>query len=174
MQRTRKAETSCIDPQSIDAANAALARLKSARLTVVTAESCTGGLLSAVLSQAKDAGEVLHGGFVTYSKRHKAQSLGVDAGLLESRGSVNAEVVNQLMQGALARSPADIAIAVSGVLGPSADEDGSPVGLVYFGICRRGRAPVSLRKDYGEKSADVLRRTVVCDALHMLAAHAAS
>lgn len=158
----------CIDPGLVHRAEDIIHVLRRAHLTVVTAESCTAGLICSVLSQADGAGEVLHGGFVTYSKANKTMALGVDRLLLKREGSVAPEVVREMVQGALLRSPADVALAVSGVLGPSADEDGNPVGLVYFGIGRRNGAVIITRKNYGEQPHDALRRSVVMDGLDLL------
>jgi nicotinamide-nucleotide amidase len=159
----------CIDTALAKRAGEIVDELKSRGLTVVTAESCTAGLVSAALSLAEGAGDVLHGSFVVYSKANKAMALGVDAQLLAREGSVNAEVVRALCEGALARSPADLALAVSGVLGPSPDEDGNPVGLVYVCCQRRGGEPRHRKKDYGAQPHDVLRRKVVLDTLDMIA-----
>lgn len=158
----------CIDQSLIDHAARVLRPLKSRGLTIVTAESCTAGLISAALSQADGASDVLHGSFVTYTKANKVKALGVDEALLVREGSVNAEVVRQLACGALERSPADLAIAVSGVLGPSPDEDGNPVGLVFFACCHRDGEPQTARKDYGNQPHDVLRRAAVLDALALV------
>lgn len=156
---------SCIDDELLERANIVVGTLKDRGLTIVTAESCTAGLISAALSFAEGAGDVLHGSFVTYTKANKAMALGVDDDLLEQQGSVNAEVVRELAAGALSRSPADLALSVSGVLGPSPDEDGNPVGLVYFCCQRRGQNPIHLRRDYGAQPHDTLRRKAVLDAL---------
>lgn len=161
-------DSPCIDRSLIDSAARLLRRLKSRGLTIVTAESCTAGLICAALSQAEGAGEVLHGSFVTYTKANKAKALGVDEALLAREGSVNAEVVRQLARGALDRSPADLAIAVSGVLGPSPDEDGNPVGLVFFACCGGDRELTIVRKDYGGQAHDALRHAVVLDALALV------
>jgi nicotinamide-nucleotide amidase len=160
--------TSCIDRELVASAKAALDRLKDHGLTIVTAESCTAGLISAALSQAEGAGEILHGSFVTYTKANKSAALGVAAEVLRNEGSVNASVARQLACGALERSPADLALAVTGVLGPEPDEDGNPVGLVYFACCRRGDQPEVERKNYGNRAHDVLLRTAVKDALAMV------
>jgi nicotinamide-nucleotide amidase len=112
-----------------------LARLEARGLTIVTAESCTAGLIAAALSQGDGAGEVLHGGFVTYTKVQKARALRVSKRQLDRSGSVSRSVALQLAKGALRHSLADLSIAVTGVLGPEADEDGNPVGLVYL-CCR--------------------------------------
>jgi nicotinamide-nucleotide amidase len=165
---TRLADSSCVDQGLVHRAEDIVRALRDARLSVVTAESCTAGLVSAVLSQADGAGQVLHGSFVAYSKANKTIALGVDSELLKRDGSVTAEVVRQMVHGALSRSPADLALAVSGVLGPSPDEDGNPVGLVYFG-CGHRNSPVAVsRKNYGPQPHDVLRHRVVMDGLDLL------
>jgi len=155
----------CIDEALVARAAEVVAGLKRKQLTLVTAESCTAGLISAALSQAPGAGEVLHGSFVTYTKANKAMALGVDLFVLKSQGSVNAEVVRQLARGALARSPADLALAVSGVLGPEPDVDGNPVGLVYFCCCHRHEELRVLRADMGQLPHDTLRREAVLQGL---------
>lgn len=165
LARDARNRHTCIDEALVRRAGEVLHRLKQGNLTVVTAESCTAGLISAVLSQADGASDVLHGSFVTYTKANKAMALGVDAELLRRQGSVNAEVVRQLAAGALARSPADLAIVVSGVLGPEPDEDGNPVGVVFFGCGKRNGDLRIERKDFGKKPHDALRRAAVLEAL---------
>jgi nicotinamide-nucleotide amidase len=157
-----------MDRSLVDRASQVAKHLQAERLTVVTAESCTAGLISAVLSEADGASEILHGSFVTYTKANKIKALGVDKALLEGQGSVNAEVIRQLIAGALERSPADVALAVSGVLGPSPDEDGNPVGLVYLGCGLRGQPPSIVRKCYPDLPHEILRRKAVMDALELL------
>jgi PncC family amidohydrolase len=120
-----------------------LTLLKRNGLSVVTAESCTAGLLAKTLSDAPGAAEHLSGGFVTYTKQQKEKALGVSSHLLRTKGAVCREVASELAEGALKRSVADIAIAVTGVAGPDPDEDGNPVGRVIVGVCCRGRSPVS-------------------------------
>jgi PncC family amidohydrolase len=110
----------------------------------------------------------LYGGFVVYSKDHKASSRGVDAALLKEKGSVNAEVALQMAQGALRRSPARVSMAVTGVLGPGPDEDGNPAGLVYFAACRAGFEPLSVRQAFAAGNPDVVRRRAVEQGLQLL------
>ena len=105
-----------------DLAERALAAAGRRNLTIATAESCTAGKLSALLSEAPGAGEHLHGSFVTYTKANKVQTLGVDAGLLKAKGAVCREVAVAMAEGALHRSPADVAVAITGVAGPDPDE----------------------------------------------------
>lgn len=161
----------CIDSALIAHADRVGKILKRAGKTVVTAESCTAGLIAAVLSQAGDAGEVLHGSFVTYTKGNKTAALGVPAGLLDEKGSVNEEVAVAMAEGALTRSPADVALAVTGVLGPEPDEDGNPVGLVYLCCVSRHTKPAVLHEALGRADPDLLRRKIVTAALDLLAEH---
>jgi nicotinamide-nucleotide amidase len=120
-------------------------------LSLVTAESCTAGKLSNVLSEVPGAGERLHGGFVTYTKEAKTELLGVSAELLRQRGAVCSDAAIAMAEGALRRSPANIALAITGVAGPKPDEDHNPVGFcVHCSSPRRLRvAPhrTALRTD---------------------------
>jgi nicotinamide-nucleotide amidase len=157
-----------IDSAIISNARETVRRLKARNATVVTAESCTAGLVAAAMSQADGASDVLHGGFVTYTKEQKATALGIERPLLDREGAVSATVAERMVVGALERSKADIALAISGVLGPSPDEDGNPVGLVFFSYARRGGKPTTVRRQYGPQEPDRLRRTAVLEALSLL------
>lgn len=163
------AQPACIDPLLVHNAERAVRRLRKSKKTIVTAESCTAGLLAAVLSNVDGAGEVLHGGFVTYSKPGKSMMIGVPADLLDEKGSVNNTVAIAMAEGALARAPADLALAVTGVLGPEPDEDGNPVGLVILACAVRGAATKTLRHNFGALPHDVLRRRTVLAALDLIA-----
>jgi nicotinamide-nucleotide amidase len=148
----------------------AIKRLKAAGLTVVTAESCTAGLVAALLSRGEGASDILHGGFVTYTKDQKYKALGVPKTVLKNEGSVTAQVAKAMAMGALRKSSADIALAVTGVLGPTCDQDGNAVGLVYLACARKGKAIKTVKLEYGRRSNDQLRRKVVVDALDLLSA----
>jgi nicotinamide-nucleotide amidase len=134
-------------------------------LGIITAESCTSGLLATALSEAPGAAELLHGGFVTYTKENKTAVLGVAADLLCTRGAVCPEVAAAMAEGALARSPADIAIAITGVAGPDKDEDGNPVGLVCIAVARKSLPPSVLERYYGDLGRDAVRERAMIDAL---------
>lgn len=153
----------------LDAAERVMALAKEKRLTLVTAESCTSGLLAAVLSEAPGAAEPLHGGFVTYTKCHKTIALGVPEALLTRKGAVCPEVATAMAEGALARSAADLATAITGVAGPSPDEDGNPVGLVCLAVARRGFPTVHICKQYGDIGRDAIREQAMAEALAQLA-----
>jgi nicotinamide-nucleotide amidase len=159
---------SCIDAELTDAAIRASSVARDAGLTIVTAESCTAGLVAAALSHADGASEVLHGSFVVYTKPNKTKALGVDRRLLIEKSAVCAEVAEQMACGALERSPATLALAVTGVLGPDPDEDGNPVGLVYMSVCRKDGAPKTKKFMYEKDDPDALRRRVTLDALDLL------
>jgi nicotinamide-nucleotide amidase len=129
--------------------------------TMVTAESCTGGLLATVLSEAPGAGKQLQGGFVTYTKDQKTIALGIPRALLERESAVSAAVARAMAEGALARSIADISVSVTGVAGPTPDEDGNPVGLVHLAAARRGGATIHRECRFGDIGrGPVLYRTV--------------
>ncbi|HET9903057.1 MAG TPA: CinA family protein [Xanthobacteraceae bacterium] len=131
-------EFTTVDAALVEAAAQVMEQAGRARLSLVTAESCTGGLVAAVLSDAPGAGKWLHGGFVTYTEENKATVLGVSRALIARAGAVSEPVARAMAKNALARSPADVSVAVTGVAGPATDDDGTPVGTVHFAAARRG------------------------------------
>jgi PncC family amidohydrolase len=124
-----------IDRKLIELAVGALERAKCAGLRA--AESCTGGLIATVLSEAPSASEYLDGGFVTYTPEQKCTALELDAKLIEQYGAVSAQVAYAMARGTLGRSQADIAVSVTGVAGPEPDERGNPVGLSISPVPQR-------------------------------------
>ena len=156
------------DRSLLASAQSLISDLRKSELSIVTAESCTAGMLAATLAQAEGAGDCLQGGFVTYTKEQKTVALGVDAGLLERDGSVTEQVIEQMLEGALSRSKADIAVAVSGVLGPEEDEDGNPVGLMCIGAQRRGREGKILRLNLGREGPRSLCQQTIARALDLI------
>jgi nicotinamide-nucleotide amidase len=149
---------------------AALARqvIEAARaqsLSLITAESCTAGKLSNVLSEVPGAGEHLHGGFVTYTKAAKTELLGVSPELLRQRGAVCAEVAIAMAEGAVRRSPADIALAITGVAGPERDEDDNPVGFVCIATARERCASRHIERHYGPIGRAKILDEAMADAL---------
>jgi nicotinamide-nucleotide amidase len=155
-----------IDEAIIRRAAEVLALAERKGLTRVTAESCTGGLLASVLSEAPGAGDRLHGGFVVYTKEQKTIALGVSPDLLERESAVSEPVARAMADGALAHSIADIAVSITGVAGPAADEDGNPVGLVHFAAARRGFA--TLRREFGDIGRGAVRYQSVMQALDLI------
>ena len=157
-----------IDRDLIEEAVAVMEIAKRKQLSIVTAESCTGGLIAAVLSEAPGAGDWLHGGFVTYTKENKAAALGVDLDLIEKEGVVSAPVARAMAEGALERSPADIAVAITGVAGPATDEDGTPVGTVHFAAARRGFETMHVERNFGDIGRGPCRYRGVKEAFALL------
>ncbi len=120
-------------------ARTVLARLLETGLTVATAESCTGGLISAALTHHAGSSRSVLGGAVTYSNAMKQRMLGVPEHLFASVGAVSAEVAAAMANGALNLSGADIAVSVTGIAGPDGGSAEKPVGTVWIGLARRGR-----------------------------------
>jgi nicotinamide-nucleotide amidase len=157
-----------IDEAIVRRAADVLALAKQKNLTVVTAESCTGGLLASVLSEAPGAGEQLQGGFVVYTKEHKSIALGVPPDLLKRESAVSEAVARALADGALSHSIADIAVSITGVAGPAPDEDGNPVGLAHFAAARRGFMTIHLRRNFGDIGRGAVRYQAVMEALALI------
>src|SRR5690348_6518081 len=116
-----------------------LDRYRATRLRLATAESCTGGLIAACLTEIAGSSDVVERGFVTYSNAAKQELLGVPRLLIETQGAVSSEVAEAMATGALAHSLADVAVSVTGVAGPGGGSALKPVGLVHFGVARRAR-----------------------------------
>src|SRR5271156_6169715 len=115
-----------------------------ARLTLATAESCTGGMVAAALTDIAGSSDVVERGFVTYSNAAKNQLLGVPADLIDAHGAVSAEVAAAMAEGAIANAPVDLAVSVTGIAGPGGATPTKPVGLVLICLARRdgeGRPP---------------------------------
>jgi nicotinamide-nucleotide amidase len=133
-------------------------------LSLVTAESCTAGKLSALLSEAPGAAERLHGSFVTYTKANKIRALDVPKSLLAEQGAVCRDVAAAMAAGALAHSPADVAVSITGVAGPDPDEDGNPVGRVCIGVGRAGTVR-AFEFNYGNLGREEVQACAMADAL---------
>ena len=137
-------------------------------LGLVTAESCTGGLLAAVLSEAPGASQWLHGGFVTYTAQNKIATLGVPAKLIQREGAVSEAVARAMAEGALARSPADMSVAITGTAGPEPDEFGTPVGIMHFAAARRGSPTQHIKRDFGDIGRGPNRYAAVREAMRLI------
>jgi nicotinamide-nucleotide amidase len=125
-------------PALLAEAEALLALLRTRRLMLATAESCTGGLIAATLTAIAGSSDVVERGFVTYSNEAKMELLGVTAASLAMAGAVSEEVARAMADGAITRSRADIALSVTGIAGPGGATETKPVGLVFIGAARRG------------------------------------
>lgn len=114
---------------------------RQAKLMVATAESCTGGMIAAALTEIAGSSSVVDRGFVTYSNEAKAEMLGVPMPLIEAHGAVSKPVALAMVEGALAKSHATLAVAVTGIAGPGGGSAEKPVGTVHLAVCRKGRLP---------------------------------
>jgi nicotinamide-nucleotide amidase len=152
----------------IKRAEALLASARTAGLRIATAESCTGGLIAAVLTEVPGASDVFDRGFVTYSNQAKTESLNVPSELIEHHGAVSREVAQSMAEGALALSGADISVAVSGIAGPDGGSDQKPVGLVHIAVHRKGRLTRHHECRFGEIGRTEIRMATVGEALTIL------
>ena len=148
-----------------------LALCRDGGLRVATAESCTGGLIAACLTDVAGASDIVDRGFVTYSNEAKRDLLGVPEALIARVGAVSEEVVRAMAAGALARSDADLAVAVTGIAGPGGGTPAKPVGLVHHACATPGGSVLHRRCVYRGGRAAVRLATVVT-ALDMLIAGA--
>jgi len=147
---------------------------RRAGLKLATAESCTGGMIAAALTDIAGSSDVFDRGFVTYSNEAKTDMLGVPKDLLDAHGAVSAEVAEAMVSGALSNSRADLAVAVTGIAGPGGGSAGKPVGLVYMAVQRKGERPRVEEKRYGNRGRDAVRRATMEDALEALKAAASA
>ena len=141
-------------------------------LMIATAESCTGGMVAAALTDIPGSSTVVERGFVTYSNDAKAECLGVPMALIETYGAVSEPVARAMAEGALANSRADITVAVTGVAGPGGGSVEKPEGLVHFACARSGGDTVHTRIGFGAIGRDQVRAASVNQALEMLLAAA--
>jgi nicotinamide-nucleotide amidase len=157
--------------ESTRLAVAVLEACRKAKLRVATAESCTGGMIAAALTDIAGSSDVVERGFVTYANEAKTQMLGVDKALLDGHGAVSAEVARAMAEGALKNSPADLTVAVTGIAGPGGGTAEKPVGLVHFACARKGKPTTQARHIFPGDRRQVREQTVVV-ALRMLLAQA--
>jgi nicotinamide-nucleotide amidase len=138
-------------------------------LRIATAESCTGGMVSAAITDVPGSSAVFDRGFVTYSNAAKAAMLGVPAETIAAHGAVSEEVARAMAEGALTYSEADIAVSVTGIAGPGGS-DHKPEGRVCFGLARRGRPSLTETVEFGALGRDHVRAASRDHALALLGA----
>jgi nicotinamide-nucleotide amidase len=135
---------------------------------VATAESCTGGMIAASITDIAGSSAVLDRGFVTYSNEAKRDMIGVSEATLEAHGAVSRETAVEMADGALARSRANFAVAVTGIAGPDGGSAEKPVGLVHMAVARRGASTRHSELRFGDIGRDAVRRATVAAALKAL------
>lgn len=137
-------------------------------LRIATAESCTGGMISAALTDVAGSSDVFERGFVTYSNTAKTDMLGVRPRTLAEYGAVSEEVAREMAEGALERSKAALSVAVTGIAGPGGSEH-KPEGRVCFGLARHGQPTRSETVEFGPIGRAAVRKATVDHALALLA-----
>ena len=160
-----------MDPELLAAATRVLDANRAAGRCVVTAESCTGGLVIAALTEIAGASDVVERGFVTYSNDAKMESIGVNQDILETFGAVSIAVAWAMAQGALKHSLADVAVAITGIAGPGGGSEKKPVGTVVFARAVRGDDPEAMVADirhFGDLGRSEIRRQAALVALELL------
>ncbi|ESY46914.1 CinA family protein [Mesorhizobium sp. RSR380A] len=150
-----------------DLANALLQVCQQRGIMLATAESCTGGMIISALTDIAGSSAVVDRGLITYSDEAKMEMLGVSPATLEAHGAVARETVLEMAAGALARSRAGLALAVTGIAGPGGGSPEKPVGLVWFGVALR-RGPVAAELNmFANNGRDFIRRETVKHALEI-------
>lgn len=135
---------------------------------IAAAESCTGGMLSAAITAVAGSSAVFDRGFVTYSNKSKQDMLAVPARLIAAHGAVSEEVAIAMAKGAIASSAAHVAVAITGVAGPSGGTAEKPVGLVHFARAIRGENSIHLTQRFGNIGRSAIRQASVRQALQLL------
>ena len=160
-----------LPPELLEAARKVVMASRAAGIRLAVAESCTGGLVAAALTEVPGSSDVLEAGFVTYSNESKIALLGVSEDVVETFGAVSIAVAWGMAQGALKRCAADTAVAVTGIAGPGGGSDKKPVGTVIFARARRDADPkeiVADTKHFGDLGRGGVRLQAALCALELL------
>ena len=148
-------------------AAAVLDACRAKGLLLATAESCTGGMVAAALTDIAGSSDVVERGFVTYSNEAKRALLGVPLELIKAQGAVSAAVADAMAAGALKHAPVDLAVSITGIAGPGGGSPDKPVGTVWFGFAAKGGTPKTERHVFpGDRAA--VRRAATRRALELL------
>ncbi len=149
-------------------AKRALDSFRARSLKLATAESCTGGLVAAALTEIAGSSDVVDCGFVTYSNAAKQAMLGVPAATLKRHGAVSGETAAAMAAGALENSQADVAVAITGIAGPGGGTAEKPVGLVHFAAASRDGSRLARTRRYGKIGRRRVRQRSVAEAIELL------
>jgi len=149
-------------------ARALLDLCRMRKLTIATAESCTGGLVAGALTDIPGSSDVIDRGFVTYSNEAKRAMLGVKATTLATFGAVSKETATAMAVGALERADVDLAVSITGIAGPGGATPGKPVGLVHFAVASRDGRILHRECRFGAIGRSSVRQRSVIEALRML------
>jgi nicotinamide-nucleotide amidase len=155
------------DPETLALAEEVLALCRARQWRIATAESCTGGLVAAALTAIAGSSDVVERSLVTYSNEAKTELLGVPADTIAAHGAVSAQTCAAMARGAVARAPVDLAVSITGVVGPGGGTTQKPVGLVYLGVARKdGAAHIERRIFPGDRAE--IRNAALVLALELL------
>ena len=155
-------------PELLRLAEDVLGGARAQGLHIATAESCTGGLIGAALTEIPGSSDVLERGFIVYSNRAKTGLLGVPKDLIDKNGAVSEAVAHAMAEGALQCSPVELAVAVTGIAGPGGGTTAKPVGLVHIAAARRDRATLHEAHSFGDVGRERIRLLSVEAALLLL------
>ena len=162
---------SILPEELVDAARKVIEANRAAGLKVAVAECCTGGLVCAALTEIPGSSDVLEAGYVTYANEAKTEQLGIPEEVIETFGAVSIAVAWGMAQGALARTNADVVVAITGIAGPGGGSLRKPVGTVVFARARRGADPKEIMADtreFGELGRGGIRIQAALCALDLL------
>lgn len=149
-------------------ASALINRCRAKDLRIATAESCTGGMVAALVTSIAGSSDVFEAGFVTYSNSAKTAMIGVPADMIVQVGAVSAEVARAMASGALAHSQAELSVAITGVAGPGGGSVAKPIGLVYLAAASKGGAILERELRLGGIGRDAVRLASTEVAIAML------
>lgn len=155
-------------PDLLARAEKLLATARAGGVRIATAESCTGGLIAALLTEIPGASDVFGRGFVTYSNKAKEDMLGVPAATLRQHGAVSEAVARIMAEGAIRNSTAQLSVAVTGIAGPGGGTEEKPVGLVHIAVARAGEPTLHRECRFGDIGRGEIRLASVAAALEML------
>ncbi|PTQ10245.1 competence protein [Sphingomonas oleivorans] len=161
----------CLPPELIAAARRVIEANRAAGLRVALAESCTGGLVTAALTEIPGSSDVLEAGFVTYSNESKSELLGISPDIIDTFGAVSIAVAWAMARGAVAKTNADIAVAITGIAGPEGGSEKKPVGTVIFARALSGADPdeiVADQRNFGDLGRGAVRLQAALWALELL------
>ncbi|MBJ6986248.1 MULTISPECIES: CinA family protein [unclassified Devosia] len=151
----------------LSTAKRVISALSDRKLSIVTAESCTGGMIAAALTDVPGSSAALFGGFITYSNEAKASMIHVQPRLIQDYGAVSNQVARAMADGARNTANADIAVSSTGIAGPDGGSDKKPVGLVYVAVSTE-LATVVIEHQFGDIGRDEIRKATVEAALELV------
>ena len=161
----------CLPPELVEAARNVVEANRAAGLKIAVAESCTGGLVTAALTEIPGSSDVLEAGLVTYSDEAKLELLGISLDVLETFGAVSIAVAWAMARGVIAKTRADVSVAITGIAGPGGGSEKKPVGTVVFARARRDANPdevVADKREFGDLGRGGIRLQAALCALALL------